>query len=234
MPSITYNSKESLYSLIKSKRKTLSLSITPLGQVVLRCPLRVSDAKAVEFLQSKMGWVEKHLSLISNQEPVNLEKKYADGEVHYFLGDKYSLEVVIADIQKVVIIDSKLCVYQFEAGNNITERIYLKWLDTEIERIFRERFKIVLAKFGYINVPRLQFKSMKRRWGSYRTTGYISLNKKLIHAPIECLDYVITHELCHHKHMNHGKGFYSLLESKLPNWKEEEKRLRRYGKLTCS
>jgi predicted metal-dependent hydrolase len=195
--------------------------------------MRVSEERAVEFLKIKMPWVEKHLNLISEQEPVNLEKKYSHGEEHYFLGEKYILEVVVGDIQKVVVLEDKVRVYQFESGDKITERIYLKWLDTEIERIFRERYKIVLAKFGYINVPRLQFKSMKRRWGSYRSTGYISLNKRLIHAPVECIDYVITHELCHHKHMNHGRGFYNLLESKLPNWKEEEKILKRYGKLTC-
>lgn len=187
----------------------------------------------MEFLEKKMPWVVKHLDIIAKREPVNLEKRYIAGEEHYHLGNKYILEVVMADIEKVEILGDKIIVHQLVEGEKNTERVYLRWLNGEVSKIFTERYKYIFPKFGYDFVPRVQVKNMKSRWGSYRSTGIISLNKKLIHAPISCLDYVITHELCHYKHMNHGKWFYGLLQKMIPNYKEEERRLKQYGKLTC-
>lgn len=60
---------------------------------------------------------------------------------------------------------------------------------------------------------------MKKRWGSCRPNGRISLNLLLIKAPKSCIDYVIIHELCHIMHKKHGKAFYALLSQKCPNYK---------------
>ena len=61
---------------------------------------------------------------------------------------------------------------------------------------------------------------MKTRWGSYQKNGVINLNPKLLQAPRSAIHYVITHELCHIEHKNHDANFYSLLESRIPDWKK--------------
>jgi len=68
---------------------------------------------------------------------------------------------------------------------------------------------------------------MAKRWGSALPDGTICLNPALIHASSACIDYVITHEICHLKHPDHGPEFYGLLRQLLPDWKNLKARLER-------
>ena len=68
---------------------------------------------------------------------------------------------------------------------------------------------------------------MKTRWGSLSSKGNLTLNTKLILAPRECIDYVLTHELCHLAHKNHGPDFYRLLERTMPGWEKYKTKLER-------
>jgi hypothetical protein len=73
--------------------------------------------------------------------------------------------------------------------------------------------------------PRMRLLKMSKRWGSASQDGRISLNPELIHMPSPCIDYVITHEICHLKHPNHGPAFFRLLASLLPDWRQRKERL---------
>ena len=66
---------------------------------------------------------------------------------------------------------------------------------------------------------------MKTRWGSFSPQGQITLNLWLITVPVDCLDYVIMHELCHFKIKLHGARFWKLLERFLPDWLDRRKKL---------
>jgi predicted metal-dependent hydrolase len=68
---------------------------------------------------------------------------------------------------------------------------------------------------------------MKKRWGSCTSSGVIYLNPSLIKAPSQCIDYIITHELCHLKNPHHGKQYYSLMSRVMPDWEVRKKRLKR-------
>ena len=70
---------------------------------------------------------------------------------------------------------------------------------------------------------------MKRRWGSCSGTGRILLNTELVKAPVHCIDYVITHELCHLRFASHGPEFYRLLDRLMPDWRQRKERLERVG-----
>lgn len=66
---------------------------------------------------------------------------------------------------------------------------------------------------------------MNNRWGSCTPGGRIILNPELIKAPIDCIDYVITHELCHLVEPNHNARFWQLLGALMPDWKARRERL---------
>jgi predicted metal-dependent hydrolase len=66
---------------------------------------------------------------------------------------------------------------------------------------------------------------MRKRWGSLSEKGTLTLNVDLIRAPKECIDYVVTHELCHLKHRDHSPEFYKLLESLVPGWERMKQKL---------
>ncbi len=66
---------------------------------------------------------------------------------------------------------------------------------------------------------------MRTRWGSLSDKGTVTLNIDLIRAPKECIDYVVTHELCHLKYPDHSPEFYKLLESVSPGWEKIKHKL---------
>ena len=77
-----------------------------------------------------------------------------------------------------------------------------------------------MEKLGITSLPTIKLRKMEKRWGSCSNDGLILLNPELISAPLDCIDYVIVHELCHLKEYNHNRRFYQLLSMALPNWEE--------------
>lgn len=76
------------------------------------------------------------------------------------------------------------------------------------------------------SLPKLTVRKLTKRWGSITGDGqHMLLNTRLVEAPIDCIDYVIVHELCHIQEPNHGSGFFDLLERKLPGWERQKSRL---------
>ena len=74
----------------------------------------------------------------------------------------------------------------------------------------------------------LIIRTMKRRWGSCSNKGIVTLSTELIKLSDQYIEYVITHELCHLKHHNHGPNFYKLLTEIYPEWKTVRRELRKY------
>ncbi|MEQ8172293.1 MAG: M48 family metallopeptidase, partial [Candidatus Eremiobacterota bacterium] len=93
---------------------------------------------------------------------------------------------------------------------------------------FNQRVNLCYEKIKKydINTPlRIKIKQMKKRWGSCSKNGTILLNRELIKVPSHCIDYVITHEMCHLKHYNHNKKFFKLLSRVMPDWQNRKERL---------
>ncbi|MBV8256340.1 MAG: M48 family metallopeptidase [Actinobacteria bacterium] len=76
---------------------------------------------------------------------------------------------------------------------------------------------------------RIQVRDQRTRWGSCSTRGTLSFNWRLVLAPLDVLDYVVVHELCHLREPNHSRRFWSLVESRRPAWREQRAWLRDHG-----
>jgi predicted metal-dependent hydrolase len=96
------------------------------------------------------------------------------------------------------------------------------WLRSRADAIFTERYAYCLTLVTKIGIepklPGFQMRYMSKRWGSCTKDGKIILNPELIAAPKHCIDYVITHELCHLKARNHSQAFYKLLATVMKDW----------------
>lgn len=224
------------YTIVRSKRKTVALVVTSAAELLVRAPVSVPEWRITDFIARKAEWVEKQMRRFAGRAAAKPPLQYVAGESHYLLGKQYVLDVVCAERDGVEVGDECITVRKKAArfaDAAHTKRVYTAWLLKQAQALFHERYHLLAPQFGYVSLPRLTMRSMKTRWGSYRSSGSIALNTKLIHAPLASIDYVIAHELCHHTHPNHGTGFYALLSETFPTWKEERQRLKESGKVMC-
>ena len=106
-----------------------------------------------------------------------------------------------------------------------------KWLRVESERLFpeicREKYLLFREQGFDVPFPKITCRKMKSRWGSCTAAkGRITLNVMLMEKPVECIGYVIAHELAHFVVQDHSKRFYGVLERVVPDWREMKKKLK--------
>ena len=106
---------------------------------------------------------------------------------------------------------------------DLPRELCLERLSAAVERVYPLTVALGVPK------PQLRLRKMKSQWGNchYRQ-GYITLNMALASCPVELQDYVALHELVHFLHPGHGPGFYAVMDSLMPDWKERRKELKRY------
>lgn len=92
--------------------------------------------------------------------------------------------------------------------------------------------KVILARVAHyaplcgVTVKRVAIRNQRRRWGSCSSLGNLNFNYRLIFLPAELCDYVVVHELCHLKELNHSQAFWDEVAKVMPHYKEIEAKLR--------
>ena len=92
----------------------------------------------------------------------------------------------------------------------------LDGIDSKYSKEYLTKRVDFFAQIMGLRYSELKFRKMKSRWGSCNSNGVITLNKKLIKTPQDCIDYVVVHELAHLTHMNHSKKFHQLVKKYFP------------------
>ncbi|PJB23447.1 hypothetical protein CO112_00880 [Candidatus Dojkabacteria bacterium CG_4_9_14_3_um_filter_150_Dojkabacteria_WS6_41_13] len=206
------------YYLLRQPRRTMNLTVMPNLRIVLKCPALAEESKIQNFLQRKWFWLEKQLSFFKKYKRKRYDKEYVSGEGFLYLGRQYKLQVTKGLCDKVTLSKNRLTI---STTNDVSEGGYNKkllesWYESKRNNVFSSRFSVALKKFEYKQRPELSIGVMSKRWGSFYSKEKIFLNPKLIHASKECIDYVITHELCHLTFKKHDKHFYHLMREKYP------------------
>jgi len=219
------------YNLLDQNRKTLSLTVRPDLNIIVKRPYGMDEQKVEKFLRKKWFWLEKQLSFFKKYQKKKHRKEYISGESFLYLGRQYKLSVKKSSDERVVLTKGLMVLYTENALTDGRHNKFLlnRWYNDKIRKVFNERFEEVKNNFDYDTKIKLIPREMRRRWGSYLKSGQIILNPKLIYTSKSCIDYVITHELCHLKCKNHNKNFYKLLEKKYPKWEKVKEKLEMYS-----
>lgn len=227
--SIAYGTTTIQYELIYAKRKTLAIHVYPDGVVEVKAPLDTPLAQIERIVLKRAAWIVRQQRQFQTYAVPNpLPRRYVSGESYRYLGRQYRLKVVEDLVERVQLSRGFLTVYVKQAGHKARIADLLEqWYRTQAERIFAERLEVCLARVQSLGIPRpeLSVRVMKTRWGSCTSKGKISLNPKLAQMPKDLIDYVVLHELCHLKELNHSAVFYALLDRVLPEWRERRQRL---------
>lgn len=223
---IKYENNEITFQVQNSTRKTLSIQVHPDASVIVKAPNNTKISQIKEFVNKKAKWILKHKEEFEKYKPA--KKEYISGESFKFLGKQYILKVVKSDKLNISFNENRLIVETIRNTPTAVKTMLEFWYNEQAHKILKERFEICrekAEKIGLKFVGNLTIKKAKSRFGSCSSIGNITLNPILILAPTEYIDYVIMHELCHLKEMNHSKKFYDLLVKLAPNWKEYKKQL---------
>jgi len=217
-------------SLAFSDRKNLKITVHPDRTVSVESPLGKTLSEVLERVHKRAPWIIKQRDYFERFQPLQPPRRYVSGETHLYLGRQYRLKVRSNDESMVKLVGGYLNVYMREPLNaQRVEELLREWYLEHAKAMIERRLFICYEsmKRRGIPFPTIRIRRMQKRWGSYSSTGTITLNTELVKAPVHCIDYVIVHELCHLKHREHGKQFYSLLTRCMPDWEKRKARLER-------
>jgi predicted metal-dependent hydrolase len=203
------NNQQNNYTLVRSKRKTLSLEVDRNANLVVRSPYKLSINEIEKYINSKSGWIQK--KIISAKSKLSYKPKYIKNEYFLYLGNLYPL--IISKQDKHLIFDG----YTFILSND-GRKSFLEWYKAEFKKIAVPRLHYYAETYQF-KFNKVRIKAQKTLWGSCSSKNNINLNYLLVMAPITVIDYVIVHELSHTVHKNHSPKFWNLIASILPEYK---------------
>ena len=211
-------------------RKTTVLRIHPDARIEVIAPNGTPLPLIEKFVTTRARWLLTHLATIKARAVTLPEaRRYVSGELYRYLGTVYPLLVERDAITRVVLLPDMLRIGLHDPENNRqVQTMLVRWYRLHAEQVFAERLADALpqvAALGISKTPTLAIRLMKTRWGSCTTRGKITLNLKLIQAPLPLIDYVVLHELCHLREMNHGPRFWALVAQLCPDWRQRRKTL---------
>jgi predicted metal-dependent hydrolase len=228
----SHNLQDIEFKVIYSKRRTLGISVLPDSSVIIRVPYLTSFKTINRIVQEKSDWIIKHRDSYKGKDKSKLNGLYVTGETHLFRGNKSILKIEKSGKAYIRFYDGiiELGLENTEDAKAIKRMLY-RGYKNEALIVFPDIMNKVLNKYDaqMFKPEGLIIRSMKRRWGSCSNKGIITLSTELIKLPDLYIEYVITHELCHLKHHNHGAGYYNLLSGLFPEWRSVRKELRKYN-----
>ncbi len=224
---VLYENNEIRYLLEQKQVKNLNLRIHKDCMVYVSANPAIPAEKVDEFVVSKGAYIcssQRKFREMAQYAPQ--PKQYVSGETFYLLGRGVRLKVE-KNLRDTISSDGiylHLCVKDTEDFVK-KQKMVTRYLDEQCRTVFGEiilETYPVFQKYG-VPMPTLRIRDMETRWGScLAKKRIITLNKRLLEAPRNCIEYVVMHEFCHFIHPNHSKQFYSFLTMIMPDWRERK------------
>lgn len=210
--------------LIEKKNiKNMHLYVKPpLGKVSVSAPIAISEKSIENFIRLNLGWIKKQQEKFVNQ-PRKTERQYISGETYYIWNKQYFLEFQPSKKRYFKIEGNKILL-GMKQDSTVQQRE--KYVREEFRKILSEQLSRLIPKWEEITGLKCESwntKYMTTRWGTCNSKAKrIWINLQMVEKPLECLEYVILHELTHLKIRNHGKDFTSEMDKFMQNWKDRK------------
>lgn len=209
-----------------ASRQTLAIEVHPDSRVLVRAPVDCPEALIAERVQKRAAWISRQLAEFERYRPRTPARQYINGESHLYLGRQYRLKLAEGDSTSVKLTRGQLLVsLPGEPKPEHVKALLHRWYLDRARAVFTEVLDASLLHFKGVASPRLIVRAMQSRWGSLSRAGTMTLNVNLVRAPRPCIEYVVTHELCHTRHRDHDAQFFKLLGQVMPDWEQRKQRL---------
>lgn len=217
------------------KRKTISIFVDPIEGVFLRAPLKPTMNFLSKLIHSKAAWILDKQHRIDEVMDNFPEREFITGETFLYLGRQLRLKIFKSKNKSSITVKGGRFLVNL---NNDLDTIavvrnkLIHWYKIHAKIILSKRVKMYAKKMNLI-VPKIILANQSKRWGSCNHKGCIRFNWHIIMAPVWLIDYIVVHELCHLKHINHSKDFWKILGTILPDYEVRRERLRKEGSKYC-
>lgn len=232
---IEFDGLQIRFSLSFGTRKSLKINVHPDQTVTVAAPCEASVEEVLTRVRRRAPWIVKQIRYFDRFIPLQPPRRYLGGETHLYLGRQYRLKITECEVSEAKLMGGYLQVHTPKPRDlESVRKLVDGWYRAHAVRILNHRLRICYEPLKKFELPEPVpvFRKMDKRWGSCSPSGKIMLNTELARAPINAIDYVVTHELCHLKYPHHGKEFYQLLERIIPDWERRKERLELSGMQT--
>lgn len=234
---LQYNSETIQIHIIRSKRKTVCMSVNKDGSVTVKAPrLYPTDKEIARFVEQKADWIIKQRERQQEREDMKLERRFETDYSFPYLGEECLVEMQSAKKTSISYQDGKIIIktpfYEalendYEAPENAEK---IEKLRNDLKKWYKKQaFGYVSKRVEYyqnvigVTVTSVSIKSRKSQWGSCDSNGNLTFSWRLVMARPDAIDYVVIHELCHRRHMDHSRDFWNQVQKYMPDFKEKKK-----------
>jgi predicted metal-dependent hydrolase len=209
--------------VVRKDIKNLHLGVyPPHGRVRVAAPLVVNDEAVRLAVIDKLGWIKRQKAKFAEQ-PRQSQREMVNGESHYVLGRRYRLRVHEHDSPPRVAVRGISSLDLFvRPGTSADQRevVLLRWQREQLKALippFLEKWQPILG----VQVAAWGIKKMKTKWGSCNAAARrVWFNLELAKKPVQCLEYIVVHELVHLLERHHNERFTALVEAHVPTWRQ--------------
>lgn len=203
--------------------KNLHLSVhPPIGRVTISSPEMYSLEKVKIYAATKLGWIKKEQRKFQAQNRER-QRLYKNQESHYFFGDRYLLKLQQSSRNKVELNGKKLIIHSREPADiALSQKTLYAFYRKELRKYLDKRIQKYAAEM-HLQIPSFKIRTMKTKWGSCTTDAdRLWFNIELAKKPLDCIDYVVVHELVHLLERHHNKRFVLLMDQYYPSWRTQK------------
>lgn len=217
--------------VVRKNIKNLHLAVyPPNGRVRVAVPLRVDNDAVRLAVASRLGWIRRQQKRLAAQDRQS-RREFVQKESHYFLGRRYLLNVIIQDDPTKVVINGKPAM-DFYISKGVSRskcgKILQEWYRKELKSLIPPLISKWESITG-VQVSDWGVKKMKTKWGTCNTRARrIWINLELAKKPVECLEYIVVHEMVHLLERKHNERFIGYMDRFLPQWRSLRDLLNRF------
>ena len=215
------------YTLVRSRRKNLALVVSKDATLTVRAPLRVSVGHIESFVAQNTDWIRRTVERMRLRFSSG-ERRYADGELFWYLGESYPLRVSETAEHSLEFLNGEF-VLSARFRDRAKDRL-CAWYKREAKKILVARVAFFAEQHGFL-YRSVRISAAQTRWGSCSGKGHINFSFRLVMAPLFVIDSVVAHELAHLAHPNHSKQFWRAVADILPDFETGRQWLKEKGHL---
>ena len=221
----TYQGTTVEFAVIHKKRSDIGIYVDIYGQIAVHTPKGTSFERITAELERRWDWLQAEIQQKKTQLAAPFSKVYEPGEVFLYRGTKYPILILPNTEQgkdRVRFETDKICIYVKEQDDEAIRAALSRFYYQQCKSLVQARIRFYQPQFK-VKPHAVSIVGDERNWGTCDSNRALTFNWKLAMAPVEVIDYVVVHEMCHMVHMNHDRSFWRLVGKLVPDYEKKQR-----------